>query len=199
MSKEISESKISSNSGDNLSMKKNDSSSFIEKEMADDTLTSFNDVYESYISEIEKKTKINRNILYLLVTFTIISFAIGKHQLLFSNLLTMIFPIKWTMEEYKKNDEDSNKMWVTFWLVFGVFVILDLFHKIVLYFVPFYFLIRTISLLYLYLPCFKGAITVYNEVVLEAFKYTCLKKKLVEGNDSSLLSELKKVIKTKKE
>ena len=52
MSKEISESKISSNSGDNLSMKKNDSSSFIEKEMADDTLTSFNDVYESYISEI---------------------------------------------------------------------------------------------------------------------------------------------------
>ena len=191
--------KVSNQSIDSLTPKKKESESFIEKEIIDDTQITFNEFYESKIKEIEKKTKLDRKILYLLVIITLISFVVGKYEILFSNILTMIFPIKWTMEEYQKYDEDFIKMWGTFWIIFGICVIFDIFHRIVLYFVPFYFLIRTISLLYLYLPCFKGAITVYNVVFVEVFKYTSLKKRLDAEGDNSLLSELKKIIKAKKE
>lgn len=170
--------------------------SFLNKNLKSDMEITFNELFESYIKLIEEKTKLKRIIIYVILFISFFCFLIGRYEIFFSFLLTAVFPIKWTYEEYKSKNEDFIKMWGSYWLVFSVFTILDIFHKTIIILVPFYFFVRTIILFWLYLPCFKGAITLYHFGFVDIFKfYYTYNGQYDEKN--SMLAEYKNKIKAK--
>ena len=50
---------------------------------------------------------------------------------------------------------EDDKLWLTYWVVYGAFSIAEYFVDIILFWVPFYYLLKFCFLLYLALPCFK--------------------------------------------
>ena len=79
-------------------------------------------------------------------------------------VLTVVYPGVQSIKalESKNNDEDD-KVWLTYWVVFGIFTLLDEWLGFLLAYIPFYFYIRLGFFLYLMLPQTKGAKTVYEK------------------------------------
>lgn len=54
---------------------------------------------------------------------------------------------------------------LTYWVVFAGLNVIEFWSKAILYWVPFYYLFKTIFLLYIGIPSFGGAATVYQAVI----------------------------------
>ena len=65
--------------------------------------------------------------------------------------------------ESSRTDDDTQ--WLTYWVVFGTFSTIDYFADFILSWFPFYFLVKTGLFLYLMLPQFNGATTIYKSLV----------------------------------
>lgn len=153
---------------------------------------SFDDIYENYITQIEQKTKLTRKQIYIALLVAFAFFLIGRLEIIITYIITVYFPVKWTIESFKSKDEDFFKMWGSYWIVFGCFVVLDIFHKYFIYYIPLYFFIRTISLLWLFLPCFQGGIIFYNVVFVELLKISYFFRAKRKENETMLQELLKK-------
>ncbi|KAI8365202.1 TB2/DP1, HVA22 family-domain-containing protein [Radiomyces spectabilis] len=70
------------------------------------------------------------------------------------------------MKAVDSTDQQEKKQWLTYWVIFGFVHILDEFSDAILYMVPFFFLFKTLFLLYLALPQFKGAAVLYDRMAL---------------------------------
>jgi receptor expression-enhancing protein 5/6 len=64
----------------------------------------------------------------------------------------------------------DDKRWLTYWLVFGTFSILDHLVECVLAYVPFYFLFKLAFLLYLFMPFTDGANMIYEKYLSPFYK-----------------------------
>lgn len=56
----------------------------------------------------------------------------------------------------------DDKLWLTYWVVYGAFSIAEYFVDFILFWVPFYYMVKFCFLLYLALPCFKASMTPKN-------------------------------------
>lgn len=162
-----------------------------------DAQVTFDYIYGEYIKQIESKTKLSRKVIYIVCSACVFFFLIGRLEIFMTYLVTMYYPVLWCYEDYKSNDEDLIKMWGSYWGIFGIFIFLDCFHKYFIFYVPLYFFIRTIILLWMYLPCFKGSLIFYNIVFVELLKLTDLFRSRYDEKDS-MLSEIQEKMNLKK-
>ncbi|KAF9159429.1 ER membrane protein DP1/Yop1 [Actinomortierella ambigua] len=81
---------------------------------------------------------------------------------LFSNILGFVYPAYRSFKALESPEKEDDKQWLTYWTVYGFVSILESFTDFLLYWFPFYFLLKTVFLLWLMIPTFNGAITVYN-------------------------------------
>ncbi|KAF8927512.1 TB2/DP1, HVA22 family-domain-containing protein [Dissophora ornata] len=96
--------------------------------------------------------------LFLMIFF---NFA-GK---LLSNLLGWVYPAYRSFKALETPEKEDDKQWLTYWTVYGFVSILESFTDVLLYWFPFYFMIKTVFLLWLMIPYFNGAVTVYTRVL----------------------------------
>ena len=66
--------------------------------------------------------------------------------------------------ETKRTDDD--KKWLTYWVSFGAFNILDHFSKIITQFIPFYLTFKVLFLIWMMHSSTEGALTIYNNLIL---------------------------------
>jgi len=93
------------------------------------------------------------------IVFVLIFFNVWGS--LFSNIIGWLYPAYASFKAIESAKKTDDTQWLTYWTVFGFFNIVEFFSNIVLYWVPFYFLIKTVFLLWLSLPPFNGAKIVY--------------------------------------
>ena len=60
---------------------------------------------------------------------------------------------------------DDDKQWLTYWLTFGLFSILDSTFGFFLNYLPFYWLIRLLLIIWLQNPMTEGGLKVYKSVI----------------------------------
>ena len=65
---------------------------------------------------------------------------------------------------------DDDKQWLTYWVVFGLFNILDHFAGFILTFIPFYYFLKLIFMVWLFHPATTGATVIYNVYILPNMK-----------------------------
>ena len=81
-------------------------------------------------------------------------------------LLGVAYPVFMSFLALESEGEDDDKQWLTYWVVFGLFSIVDQFAGFVLTFIPFYFFMKLVFLVWLFHPATLGATTIYNAYIL---------------------------------
>lgn len=118
---------------------------------------------------IERKTGIHGVYVIICLVISILFVYLNIFDNLITNLVGTVYPAFWTMKSIETQGDDDKK-WLTYWVVFGSFTIVDMFSGFIVKFVPFYFVLKIIFLIWLFMPNSHGATLVYHLLVIRVFK-----------------------------
>ncbi|CAG8474791.1 333_t:CDS:2 [Paraglomus occultum] len=118
----------------------------------------------SIFNTVEKRTNVPKTYLALgagAFVFVLIFFDFAGQLL--SNLVGWVYPAYRSFQAIETADKTDDTQWLTYWAVYGFVALVEFFSNIILYWVPFYYLVKTLFFLWLFLPQFKGAETLYTK------------------------------------
>jgi receptor expression-enhancing protein 5/6 len=127
------------------------------------------DKWLDYLELVHQKTGIKGKYVIVGLIASIIFVSVGFLDRFITNLVGTIYPAYWTMKSIETNTDDD-RHWLTYWVVFASFTIIDIFSGFLLKYIPFYFFIKIVFLIWLFMPNSKGCIIIYNLVVFRLFK-----------------------------
>ncbi|CAG8455546.1 11072_t:CDS:2 [Diversispora eburnea] len=123
------------------------------------------------IMKLEQHTGIPKTYMAASVVglvFALIFFNIGGQLL--SNVIGWVYPAYASFKALETSDNIDDTQWLTYWTVFGFVSLIEFFSDLILYWMPFYYTVKTIFFLWLFLPSFKGAQTVYTKFLRPALR-----------------------------
>lgn len=102
------------------------------------------------------------------------AFSLGTYSAagFLTNLIGFFIPAYFSLKALESPQPQDDIQWLTYWVVFGMFTFLETFSSIVLYYVPWYYTIKTLAIVWLMLPQTQGAKMVYSKVIRPAFLTT---------------------------
>lgn len=125
----------------------------------------------SVLNTFEAQTKLPRSYAVLgagAVYFLLVFLNFGGIGQLLSNLAGFVLPGYLSLKALKtKTTTDDTKL-LTYWVVFAALQIIEFWSKSILYWVPAYFLFKTLFLIYIALPSTNGAELIYHKVLVPA-------------------------------
>lgn len=119
---------------------------------------------------LESKTGVN--VEYCVVAVVAILTAclfIGIGAELISNVIGMAYPMFASLQAVESANVSDHTEWLIYWVVFGALCILENFADYILYWIPFYYPLKCVFLLWCMLPRFMGAKVVYENVIKPQF------------------------------
>ena len=142
--------------------------------------------YKEIMKTIKDKTGINglNAILFLILCVLLVYF--GIFEALITNLVGTIYPGYYTIKAIEQ--KQHKKEWLTYWVIFGTFIIFDMFSNIIMKIVPFYFVLKILFLIWMFSPESKGRKLVYNFLIYKLFK-------LIEESVDYFFNESKYIVK----
>ena len=114
---------------------------------------------------IQEKTGIKGIFVVIGLVLSVIFVYFNIFDTIITNLVGTLYPAFWTIKSIEKNDLSDQKNWLTYWAVFGSFVLVDMFSPIIVKFVPFYFVFKIMFLIWLFMPGSQGCNIIYNLIV----------------------------------
>lgn len=128
-----------------------------------------NALVKKYSDLIESKTKVKieyfaAGIIALLTVF--VFFGIGAD--IICNIVGFVYPMISTIKSIESNEDAT--FWLTYWVVFGFFGMMDTVIDIVLYWIPFFYAIKLVFLVWCMHPQSRGAEQVYKRLILPQFE-----------------------------
>ncbi|ORY24795.1 TB2/DP1, HVA22 family-domain-containing protein [Naematelia encephala] len=83
-----------------------------------------------------------------------------------SNLIGWVLPAYLSIQAIESPGSNDDKQWLTYWVVFGLLNLAESMGlRAILYWVPMYFVFKTLATIWLMLPATRGAETLYYHVV----------------------------------
>lgn len=117
-------------------------------------------------NEIAKKFGIKPSYIVVpILGFLMISLIFGWGAAIICNVVGFAYPAYKSFKAVESQSTDETKLWLTYWVVFSLFFFLEYLIDIILFWLPFYYLMKLFFLLYLYMPQVRGAETVYNSII----------------------------------
>ena len=95
---------------------------------------------------------------------------LGIGQTYITVALGVAYPAYMSFLALETEETEDDTQWLTYWVCFGLFNIIDQWIGFILHFIPFYFVIKLCFLVYLFHPSTMGATTVYNAYILPIMK-----------------------------
>ena len=86
------------------------------------------------------------------------------------NLIGILYPAYLSFKAIETQESDDDKQWLTYWVVFAIYNIIDDFSSILFFWLPFYYPIKLIVLLWMVWPKTRGAQVLYEVVVKRILK-----------------------------
>ena len=127
-----------------------------------------------YLSDVAKKAGVPPGYILIGVFSLMLILVIFEYgAAFFVNVLTFAYPAYKSFKAIESKEQDDDVQWLTYWMVYGLFVVTDEYVGFILSIIPFYYLIRLSFMVYLFLPQTKGAIKVYHIAIaplLNAYK-----------------------------
>jgi len=84
--------------------------------------------------------------------------------------VTVLYPALHSIRAIQSKNEDDDKTWLTYWMIYGAFTFLETFFGFVLRFIPYFDYLKLGFFAWLMLPNFKGANVVYENVLKPILK-----------------------------
>ena len=79
--------------------------------------------------------------------------------------ITVLYPAVHSIRAIESPDEEDDKIWLTYWMVFGIFTVAETFFGFIFYFIPYWDWLRLALFIWLLLPNFNGAKILYEGVI----------------------------------
>jgi len=121
---------------------------------------------------VEEKTGVPRKFLLGgCVAFLAIYLVIGYAGGLVVNLIGFAYPAYMSVKAVESEDKDDDTQWLTYWVVYGAFNIVEFFTDMFLGWFPFYFLFKCAFLAWCMAPfTWNGSQFIYNKVLVPFVK-----------------------------
>ena len=87
---------------------------------------------------------------------------LGVGQSIITTLIGVVYPAFASFIALETEEKEDDKQWLTYWVCFGFFQIIDCFGGIILQFIPFYFFLKVAFMVWLFHPKSMGALWLYN-------------------------------------
>ncbi|OII74625.1 TB2 DP1 HVA22 family integral membrane protein [Cryptosporidium ubiquitum] len=98
------------------------------------------------------------------VSILVLIVSMGYAGALICNLVGFIYPAYMSFKALETPGKLDDKQWLTYWVVYAIFNILEVFIDIILFWMPFYYLFKLCFLFWLFLPQTTGAVMLYNNI-----------------------------------
>lgn len=120
-----------------------------------------------YLEMIEKKTNVPRKFLVLgVVAFIAIWLMVGYGAQFLSNFIGFLYPAYASIKAIESKEKDDDTKWLTYWVVYSAFALVEFFSDTFLFWIPFYWLLKCLFLVYCFAPTsWNGSLTIYHKVI----------------------------------
>lgn len=78
-----------------------------------------------------------------------------------SNFAALVIPGYYSLQALETTTTADDTQFLTYWVVYAVFSVIEFWSKTILYYIPFYWVFKTIFFLYIGLPQFGGSKYLY--------------------------------------
>ena len=110
--------------------------------------------------------------------------------------ITVLYPAFKSIQALETDSSTDDKEWLTYWIIFGLFSLIDDFFGCILNFIPYFYWIKLAFFIYLLAPQTRGAQFLYNAFVKDLLEKNRSKIEGlisdVKGSVSDVASEAKK-------
>ena len=90
-------------------------------------------------------------------------FGVGAD--LITDLIGMFYPMYMSFKALETKEGEDDKLWLTYWVVYAIYKVVDEWAEILFFWVPFYYPIKLAFLVFLFAPQTKGAVKLYDGFV----------------------------------
>jgi len=127
--------------------------------------------FTDLLEVVEKKTNVRRLYLVLgLAAFLAFYLMIGYGADFLCNLIGFVYPAYASVKAIESNKKEDDTKWLTYWVVYSTFSILEFFGDIFFFWVPFYSFCKCGFLIYCMIPgSYNGSLKIYSSVLRPFF------------------------------
>jgi receptor expression-enhancing protein 5/6 len=120
---------------------------------------------------LEDKTGVKRlYIAYGVISFTTLWLMFGYGAGLLCNMVGFVYPAYSSIKALESSVKKDDTQWLTYWVVFAFFSLLEFFSDILVGWVPFYWLSKCLFLVWCMAPFdSNGSSVIYNRIILPLF------------------------------
>lgn len=124
-------------------------------------------VLTEYLDLAESKTGLTkRNIVLGATVLTLVWLAIGIGSSLLCSVVCFVYPAYKSFKAVESPEGDDDRQWLTYWIVYSTFNILEYFADLILFWIPMYDLIKCLFLVWCMWPIANnGSAIVYNSIL----------------------------------
>ena len=126
--------------------------------------------WQEEMNLIQEKTGIKGIYVVLALILSVIFVYLNIFDSIITNLVGTLYPAFWTIKSIEKNDQSEQKNWLTYWAVFGFFILIDMFSPIIVKFIPFYLVLKILFLIWMFMPGTNGSKFIYEVFVKRILK-----------------------------
>ena len=121
--------------------------------------------WKEQMKNIEEKTGVKGIYVVIFLALCVFLVYLNIFDTVITNLLGTLYPAFWTIKSIENDQREEQKNWLTYWAVFGSFLLIDMFSPIIIKVLPFYFVLKIIFLIMLFMPGSKLGPLVYNILI----------------------------------
>ena len=107
--------------------------------------------WNEQMDKIEQKTGIKGYIMVILLIISVFLVYLNIFDTVITNLIGTMYPAFWTVKSIEEGKLDEEIHWLTYWAVFGFFIVIDMFNPIIMKVLPFYFILKIIFLILMFI------------------------------------------------
>ena len=127
------------------------------------------DKWKEIMKSIKEKTGIDGIYVIIFLFLCVLLVYFGIFESLITSLVGTIYPGFCTIKAIQKNQ--NKKDWLTYWVIFGSFLIFDMFSGIIMKFIPYYFVLKILFLIWMFIPGSNGCRIVYDFLISKVMEY----------------------------
>lgn len=125
---------------------------------------------ETYLSRFPLITSLGESLglrpIWIVAGFSIIGLSILTNVIKFiTTAIGFFYPAWKSFKAIETNNHEDDKQWLTYWVVYAFLSFFEMFADFALTWIGGYHLIKLVVLLWMFLPQYKGATTIYTLVV----------------------------------
>jgi receptor expression-enhancing protein 5/6 len=117
--------------------------------------------------KFEAKTGVKRlNLVLGFVAFISVYLMVGYGADFLCNFIGFIYPAYASVKAIESREKDDDTKWLTYWVVFSVFSLVEFFADIFLFWIPLYWFFKCVFLVYCMAPfSWNGSIFIYHRFI----------------------------------